>query len=179
MESTLLPGQLATTTSVPSIPIPQTGGELLSALKSENGIALFACVLALIALSIFGKGKKSNLARGRFGGSKEKGAARKISLKQMKERKRNAVALYLGKPRTSFLGKSDRGTIYLPDAQRGIAVCGGPGTGKTFSLIDPAIRSAIDQGFPLILYDFKYPDQTEKIVGYAESSGYDIRFFLL
>jgi type IV secretory pathway TraG/TraD family ATPase VirD4 len=64
-----------------------------------------------------------------------------------------------------------------PDAQRGIAVCGGPGSGKTFSVIDPAVRSAINQGFPIILYDFKYPSQTSRIAGYAAENGYNVRVF--
>jgi Rad3-related DNA helicase len=31
----------------------------------------------------------------------------------------------------------------------------GTGSGKTYGVIDPAIRSAINQGFPIILYDYK------------------------
>jgi len=33
-------------------------------------------------------------------------------------------------------------------------VAGAPDSGKTYSIIDPAIRSAIAQGFPIVVYDF-------------------------
>ena len=67
--------------------------------------------------------------------------------------------------------------LYVPDAQRGTAVVGGPGSGKTFSAIDPLIRSAINQGFPTIVYDFKYPAQTRRIVAYALKRGYRVNIF--
>lgn len=174
-------------TEEPPISIPGVNGEMLSALKSGNNLMILAGILAFISLSLMGgQGKKGKLATGRFGTSKEKLTARKLALKQICKRKRNAVALYIGKPKATFLGSSRSQTIYLPDAQRGIAVCGGPGSGKTWSIINPALRSAIDQGFPVILYDFKFPSangildgssQTEQIVGYAETAGYQINFF--
>jgi type IV secretory pathway TraG/TraD family ATPase VirD4 len=40
-----------------------------------------------------------------------------------------------------------------------------------------SILSALDQGFPTIVYDFKYPKQTERISGYAAKRGYDVRVF--
>jgi type IV secretory pathway TraG/TraD family ATPase VirD4 len=67
--------------------------------------------------------------------------------------------------------------IFVPDIQRGVAVCGAAGTGKTFSAIDPMIRSALDQGLPTILYDFKFPAQTSRSVAYALKRGYRVRFF--
>jgi type IV secretory pathway TraG/TraD family ATPase VirD4 len=68
-------------------------------------------------------------------------------------------------------------TLYVPDAQRGISVCGAAGSGKTFSVIDPLIRSSLDQGFPTIVYDFKYPAQTKRAVAYAMKRGYTVRVF--
>ncbi len=172
-----MPQQSTTTEALTNTPL-QTGNELITALKSGNGLMLGVCVLGFVALSMLSNGgKKGKLARGRLGNTKEKRSALILALKQIKQRSRNAVALYIGKPKIGLLGKSDQKTLYLPDAQRGIAVCGGPGSGKTFSVVDPAIRSAIDQGFPVILYDFKYPSQTERVVGYAERAGYAIRFF--
>ena len=68
-------------------------------------------------------------------------------------------------------------TVYVPDLQRGVAVMGGAGSGKTFSVIDPLIRSSIDQGFPTIVYDFKYPAQTKRILAYALKRGYKTHIF--
>lgn len=174
------------TTELPEIsPI---SNQLLTALKAPESLMLLVSVLAFIGLSFMSdrRGKKGKLATAKFGGYEEKRAARKIALKQIQERKRSSVALYVGTPREVFLGSSDRQTIYLPHAQRGIAVCGGPGSGKTWSVINPALRSAINQGFPIIMYDFKFPSQqgaldgssqTEQIVGYADRAGYKINFF--
>lgn len=44
---------------------------------------------------------------------------------------------------------------------RSAMVLGVAGSGKTYSLINPAIRQLIAKGFSLCLYDFKYPDQAK------------------
>ena len=80
------------------------------------------------------------------------------------------------KPKVIQVSITDR-TIWLPDANRGIAVLGGTGSGKTYGVIDPAIRSAIDQGFPIILYDYKYAEQSSRIAGIAADAGYKVSIF--
>lgn len=70
-----------------------------------------------------------------------------------------------------------RERLYFPDLQRGVMVVGAPGSGKTFSTIDPLLRSVIEQGFPVILYDFKYPSQAAILGPYAERLGYEVRVF--
>jgi type IV secretory pathway TraG/TraD family ATPase VirD4 len=171
-------------------------------LWNQNGLILLACGVGMAGLTFFGNGsgnKKNKLATGQWAGGPEKSAARKQGHRQMNDRQRNAVTLYIGKPThlqyaTSAVPKphkatptdkgkrvvrikGDAATTWLPDAQRGVAVMGGPGSGKTFSVIDPALRSVIDQGFPLILYDFKYPTQSERIAGVAAKAGYEVRVF--
>ena len=153
--------------------LPQSLQSLPENLSPSTGLALLGCLAVLVILSFLergGKTKKGKLAKGRFGSGREKQAARRRALAQIQSRKHNEVALYLGRPKTKQL-------LFLPDAQRGLSVVGGPGTGKTASVIDPAVLSAIDQGFPLVLYDFKYPTQTSRLVGYAAQRGYDVRIF--
>ena len=41
---------------------------------------------------------------------------------------------------------------------RGTMVIGTPGSGKSFGIINPAIRQMIAKGFCLCIYDFKFPD---------------------
>ena len=48
--------------------------------------------------------------------------------------------------------------------------------GKTFSVIDPAIRSALRNGYPIIVYDSK-GTQTETHAAYAASLGYHVSVF--
>jgi len=77
----------------------------------------------------------------------------------------------------SYRDKVSHHRLYIPDVQRGMAICGAPGSGKTFSVIDPSLRSAVDQGHPIILYDFKYPDQASLLVPYALLNGYSVEIF--
>lgn len=41
---------------------------------------------------------------------------------------------------------------------RGTMVIGTPGSGKSFGVINPAIRQMVAKGFSLCIYDFKFPD---------------------
>lgn len=73
--------------------------------------------------------------------------------------------------------KVEAETLWIPDTQRSVMVVGAPGSGKTFSAIDPILRSIVEQGHPCIIYDFKYPTQTSTIAAYAERMGYKIHVF--
>ncbi|MEO0409084.1 MAG: type IV secretion system DNA-binding domain-containing protein [Cyanobacteria bacterium P01_A01_bin.135] len=151
----------------------QSLSQLATSLQSRNGLVLLGCLVLVVVLALMGDRKRGKLATARFGGGKEKGAARKRAMKQIQQRRRNAVSLYIGKPAR----KREARSLYLPDLQRGVAVCGGPGSGKTFSVIDPLIRSALDQRFPVVLYDFKYPTQSARHAAYAARLGYEVHVF--
>tara|TARA_R110002050_G_scaffold85747_9_gene182941 strand:- start:45858 stop:47840 length:1983 start_codon:yes stop_codon:yes gene_type:complete len=56
-----------------------------------------------------------------------------------------------------FKGKVHKGFINI-NPFRGTFVIGTPGSGKSFGIINPAIREFIRKGFTMCLYDFKYPD---------------------
>lgn len=164
-------------------------------LFSPIGLALAVSVGALmVAKGVEGRGSSNKLARGRWAGARERTAARKLACKQIVQRKHNRVALYIGTPKGAtfkVVGNKritnlpeDKSRLYLPDVQRGILVCGGAGSGKTFSMINPLVRSAIDQGLPIVLYDFKYAHQESetssakgqaaKLAGYAALHGYEV-----
>jgi type IV secretory pathway TraG/TraD family ATPase VirD4 len=137
--------------------------------------------------------KTGRMASAHWAGSREKSAARKVAIKQINERRRDGLTTWINTPIITTLeqpqernGKvvkrykiqPQRHTIFIPDGQRGTTVCGAPGSGKTFSVIDPMIRSVIDQGFPICLYDFKFPGgQAEIHAAYARNKGYDVRIF--
>lgn len=185
-------------------PYVSAGNQLITSFKSPSSLILLGCIAAVAAFQVMGgRAKKGKIATSYWGGSKEKARAASQAKKQMLKVSRNNVALYIGTPsqmRESLhtdwyekgliktppkpgwqkqLGKvlSGSPTLYVPDAQRGIAAIGAAGSGKTFSVIDPLIRSALDQGFPMCLYDFKYPAQTKRAVAYAMKRGYTVRVF--
>ena len=56
-----------------------------------------------------------------------------------------------------FNKKNNKGWINI-NPFRGTMVIGTPGSGKSFGVINPAIRQMIDKGFCLCIYDFKFPD---------------------
>lgn len=56
-----------------------------------------------------------------------------------------------------FNKKTNKGWINI-NPFRGTMVIGTPGSGKSFGVINPAIRQMIDKGFSLCIYDFKFPD---------------------
>jgi type IV secretory pathway TraG/TraD family ATPase VirD4 len=157
------------------------------------GILAFLAVTGGILLSGDKKPKKGIMANARWAGNPEKAAAHKVAIKQINERKRDGLTTWINTPIITPLRKpvSKKGkvvkrynispqkhTVLIPDGQRGTMVCGAPGSGKTFSVIDPMIRSVIDQGFPICLYDFKFPSgQAEIHAAYARNKGYDVRIF--
>ena len=157
-----------TTTIAPSVQHSLTS--LYRGLPPSSWGILAACFLLLGVMSLSGS-KKGKLARGRFGGKREKENAKRVALTQMRERRHNAVPIWVGTPSNLPFGPSP---IYLPDAQRGTIVIGAPGSGKTASVIDQAAYSVIEQGHPILMWDFKYPTQTSRIAGYAHLCGYNV-----
>jgi type IV secretory pathway TraG/TraD family ATPase VirD4 len=135
----------------------------------------------------------SRMASAQWAGSVEKKAAKKVAIKQINERRRDGLTTWISTPIITQLEKPQvkdgqvikrcdispqADTVFIPDGQRGTTVCGAPGSGKTFSVIDPMIRSVIDQGFPICLYDFKFPGgQAEIHAASARNKGYDVRIF--
>ena len=137
---------------------------------------------------------KNKLATACWGGSKQYQGAKKKGEKQIAKPSRNRVTLYVNKPKSVRAKQLEiwkkRGftppldvkpnstkTYYIPDCQRGTAIIGAAGSGKTYSCADPMLRSMADQGFPILLYDFKYPEQTSRIAAYAAARGYTIKVF--
>lgn len=162
-------------------------GQLTSGLLSGPGIAILGCFVLLIVLKIMGPSQKTGVvARARLAKESHRAEARKLACKQIEARVHNEVALYIGTPKGSRFEKvngkhsiylpEDSDTIYIPGANEGIGLLGGTGCGKTYSMINPLTRSALDQGFPVIYLDIKYtsdnPNPTSQIAGYAQERGY-------
>ena len=67
---------------------------------------------------------------------------------------------------------------------RGTMVIGVPGSGKSFGVINPAIRQMVDKGFCLCIYDFKFPDLTQiayyqYLVKKQKDKDYQHNFFVI
>ncbi|AFK05443.1 hypothetical protein Emtol_0171 (plasmid) [Emticicia oligotrophica DSM 17448] len=62
-------------------------------------------------------------------------------------------------------GKVHKGEISVVNPQRAVMVIGTPGSGKSYSILLPAIRQSIAKGYTLFIYDFKFPDLTLETYG--------------
>lgn len=149
-------------------------------LMTPQGLSILGGIGLLLLMQAFGKGSNKNkIASGYWGGSKEIANAKKKAIAQIKSPECDSAALYIGKHK--YKGqKQPKGSggppLYIPDVQRGTAVIGAPGSGKSFSAIDPMLYSAIEQGHGIVLYDFKYPSQS-RIAAYAKRMGYKVHIF--
>ena len=56
-----------------------------------------------------------------------------------------------------YKGKFRHGWININNPFRGTFVVGTPGSGKTFSIIEPFIRQHSAKGFSMVVYDYKFP----------------------
>ena len=56
-----------------------------------------------------------------------------------------------------YKGKFRHGWININNPFRGTFVVGTPGSGKTFSIIEPYIRQHAAKGFAMVVYDYKFP----------------------
>ncbi len=80
-----------------------------------------AALLLLLGFFILSENqKKGKLANGRLVGRREITKAVKVAKQQMRDRERNKVTLYIGSPRWG------NRTIWVPNAQEGIGICGAP-----------------------------------------------------
>lgn len=164
---------------------------LLNVLISREGFLLVVIVIFLKIASSFSH-KKAKLTSARWIGMQEKLAGVREAKRQLKSKSYKDVCLWIGSPPkwqtkgfmpeliTLLTGYPP--TLYLPGANGSIKVTGKPESGKTFSIINPLLVSAIEQDHPIILVDYK-PDEQGKggqmsyIATLAARYGYKVNIF--
>ncbi len=157
--------------------------------NNPEGLTVIGGLIFVVIFLMFLSSSKGKITTGKICGTSERMAATALALSQIKKRKYNQVCLWCGSPRYWWKGKKLKGvisqvqtamgsmpTIWLPHAERGTLVIGSPGSGKTFSTIDPAVKSAMIQGFPIVLYD-KKGDQLALHAPLAARYGYKVHVF--
>lgn len=165
------PTETTVATATASTSISNSGNALIKSFSGTNGILLCVALAGFLVLSWLGQGhsRRGRLATARFAGTAEKAKARRKAQKQMKAKRHNQVAVDIYK------------SVYLPDLQQGLIACGGAGSGKTESMLLPAMYSSIEQGYPMLVYDFKYGDPRDSLTGsiaaYAVKHGYKVHIF--
>lgn len=112
-------------------------------------------VLVHIALDNISKFLKEGLLKDRFNFENE-------SFEQCRELQENKYSVNIPM-RYYYKGKFRKGWVNINNPFRGTWVVGTPGSGKTFSIIEPFIRQHSAKGFAMVVYDYKFPTLAIKL----------------
>ena len=112
-------------------------------------------ILVHIALDNISKFLKEGLLKDRFNFENE-------SFEQCRELQENKYSVNIPM-RYYYKGKFRKGWVNINNSFRGTWVVGTPGSGKTFSIIEPFIRQHSAKGFALVVYDYKFPTLATKL----------------
>ena len=162
---------------------PNTVGELISTFGMEGllmGVGITVIVLANVIVNVsYGSNKKNVLGTASWATKADIKEAEKLAKKQLANDRQDQVAMWINAPQKLRKDnpKASKLTIWVPDMTRGSCVIGGTGTGKSYGVVVPMLRSAIAQGIPTVLLDTDYPGLTKTIAPLAESVGYDVGIF--
>lgn len=106
-------------------------------------------ILINVSLDNLSKIIKHNLGRDKFNYENE-------SFKQVDKKVENQYSVNIP-TKYYHKGKLRDGWVNFTNPFRGTWVIGTPGSGKTFSIIEPFIRQHTSKGFAMVVYDYKFP----------------------
>lgn len=138
---------------------------------------------AIVLISIYkGKGNKSGkTATARWANPGEIDNCNKAAKAAIAKPRFNKAAYYITEPLGGAPSDPSKtnSRVMFPQINRSLLVVGGAGSGKTASVINPALMSAIAQGHSIALYDYKFgaDGQAEVLLPLALKHGYQIRVF--
>ena len=118
-------------------------------------MSIVGTILCQIALDNISKYLKDGLLKDRFLTENE-------SFEQMKDKVSNKYSVNIPM-RYYYKGKFRKGWVNIVNPFRGTWVVGTPGSGKTFSIIEPFIRQHSAKGFAIVAYDYKFPTLAQKL----------------
>ena len=117
--------------------------------------SLVGVILVHVALDNISKFLKEGLMKDRFNFENE-------SFEQCEELIETPYSVNIPM-RYYYKGKFRKGWTNITNCFRGTWVVGTPGSGKTFSIIEPFIRQHSAKGFALVVYDYKFPTLATKL----------------
>lgn len=118
-------------------------------------VSVVGTVLVHVALDNISKFLKEGLLKDRFNLENE-------SFQQCKLLQENEYSVNIPM-RFYYKGKFRKGWVNVINPFRGTWVVGTPGSGKTFSIIEPFIRQHSAKGFAMVVYDYKFPTLATKL----------------
>lgn len=118
-------------------------------------VSVVGTILVHIALDNVSKYFKDGMLKDRFNFENE-------SFEQTTDLVENKYSVNIPM-RYYYKGKFRKGWINIVNPFRGTWVVGTPGSGKTFSVIEPYIRQHSAKGFAMVVYDYKFPTLAQKL----------------
>ena len=118
-------------------------------------LTIFGTILVHVALDNISKFLKEGLLKDRFNLENE-------SFEQCDKLVENKYSVNIPM-RYYYKGKFRKGWANITNPFRGCWVVGTPGSGKTFSIIEPYIRQHSAKGFSMVVYDYKFPTLAQKL----------------
>ena len=118
-------------------------------------MSIVGTVLCHVALDNISKYLKDGLLKDRFNFENE-------NFEQMPDEVKNKYSVNIPM-RYYYKGKFRKGWVNIVNPFRGTWVVGTPGSGKTFSIIEPFIRQHSAKGFAMVVYDYKFPTLAQKL----------------
>lgn len=118
-------------------------------------VSVVGTILVHIALDNVSKYFKDGMLKDRFNFENE-------SFEQTTDLVENKYSVNIPM-RYYYKGKFRKGWINIVNPFRGTWVVGTPGSGKTFSVIEPYIRQHSAKGFAMVVYDYKFPTLATKL----------------
>ena len=118
-------------------------------------LSVIGTILVHIALDNISKYLKDQFGKDRFNFENE-------SFEQTEEKVENDYSVNIPM-RYYYKGKFRHGWVNVVNPFRGTWVVGTPGSGKTFSIIEPFIRQHSAKGFSMVVYDYKFPTLATKL----------------
>ena len=117
--------------------------------------SILGTILIHVALDNISKFLKEGLLKDRFNFENE-------SFEQCQELIENKYSVNIPM-RFYYKGKFRKGWVNISNPFRATWVVGTPGSGKTFSVIEPFIRQHSKKGFSMVVYDYKFPTLAQKL----------------
>lgn len=118
-------------------------------------MSIAGTILVHVALDNISKYFRNGMLKDRFNFENE-------SFEQYTELVENKFSVNIPM-RFYYQGKFRPGWINIINPFRGTWVVGTPGSGKTFSVIEPYIRQHSKKGFSMVVYDYKFPTLATKL----------------
>lgn len=135
-----------------SVVMLRIGGKLL---YGYTLLSFIGVVLVHVSLDSLSKMIKESLGQDKFNLENE-------SFDQHQDLKDSTVSVNIP-TKYYYNGKMRDSWINIENPFRGTWVLGTPGSGKTFSIIEPFIRQHSNKGFSLVVYDYKFPSLAIKL----------------